>query len=152
MFELGPGPICWIYMSEVMNEKGVSVGTFLNWFFTMIIGLITAPLINSIGHSATFLIFTATCGSGWLFILFFVKETKGLSECELIELYRPEQFKVQTPIENRSTFLTSNSSSLLTVAKQAESFTSQTQIRDSSFGGGTIQPANIEDTQRMVKS
>jgi hypothetical protein len=22
-FQWGPGPICWIYMSEVMNDKGV---------------------------------------------------------------------------------------------------------------------------------
>lgn len=40
-FEFGPGPIVWIYMSEVMNEKGVAVGTFLNWLFTLIFALST---------------------------------------------------------------------------------------------------------------
>lgn len=49
MFELGPGPICWLYMSEVMNEKGVSVGTFLNWTFTMIIGILTPFFFTNVG-------------------------------------------------------------------------------------------------------
>ena len=40
-FEFGPGPIVWIYMSEVMNEKGVAVGTFLNWLFTLIFAITT---------------------------------------------------------------------------------------------------------------
>lgn len=46
MFELGPGPIAWLYMSEVMNEKGVAVGTFINWTFALIFGLLTTPLFE----------------------------------------------------------------------------------------------------------
>lgn len=49
MFELGPGPICWIYMSEIMNEKGVAVGTFLNWTFTWIFSFATTPLFEATG-------------------------------------------------------------------------------------------------------
>lgn len=45
-FEFGPGPIVWMYMSEIMNDKGVSIGTLLNWTFTLIIGLITPILFN----------------------------------------------------------------------------------------------------------
>jgi MFS family permease len=41
VFEFGPGPIAWIYMSEVMNEKGVAMGTFLNWFFTLVFAIFT---------------------------------------------------------------------------------------------------------------
>ncbi len=43
-FEQGPGPICWFYMSEVTNEKGVAVGTFINWTFTLIFSLSTPTL------------------------------------------------------------------------------------------------------------
>jgi MFS family permease len=78
MFELGPGPIGWLYMSEVMNEKGVAGGTFINWTFTLIFGLITTPLFEYFGQS-TFFIFACTCGCGFFFVLFVVKETKGLS-------------------------------------------------------------------------
>lgn len=45
-FEFGPGPVVWMYMSEIMNDKGVSIGTFLNWLFTLIVGLTTSGLFN----------------------------------------------------------------------------------------------------------
>lgn len=41
VFEFGPGPIAWIYMSEVMNEKGVAMGTFINWFLTFLFAVFT---------------------------------------------------------------------------------------------------------------
>ncbi len=47
-FEFGPGPVVWMYMSEVMNDKGVSIGTLLNWTFTLIIGLITPIMFNKL--------------------------------------------------------------------------------------------------------
>lgn len=78
LFELGPGPICWLYMSEIMNEKGVAVGTFINWSFTFLTGLITPILFNYLGQR-TFLIFSCTCCIGFLFVCIFIKETKGLN-------------------------------------------------------------------------
>jgi MFS transporter, SP family, sugar:H+ symporter len=112
MFELGPGPICWLYMSEVMNEKGVAVGTFLNWTFTMIYGLITPILFKQLGTSLTFIIYGSTCGVGFFFVFFFVKETKGLSEGDLIDLYRPEDLRLKHMAQTRDTFTTDNSSVL----------------------------------------
>lgn len=47
-FEFGPGPIAWIYMSEVMNEKGVAVGTFINWFFTLFFAVAYPFVYNAI--------------------------------------------------------------------------------------------------------
>ena len=78
MFEFGPGPIIWIYMSEVMNEKGVAVGTFINWTLTLIVGFGTTYLVNNINYHI-FYVFATTCGIGLIFIVFFVKETKGLT-------------------------------------------------------------------------
>lgn len=88
MFEFGPGPIGWIYMSEVMNQNGVAVGTFINWLFTLIMGVVTPSLFNSLDTKA-FYIFAGTCGLGCVFCYVFVKETKGLNEAELMNLYRP---------------------------------------------------------------
>ncbi len=78
MFEFGPGPIIWIYMSEVMNEKGIAVGTFINWTLTLIVGFGTTYLVNKINYFI-FSVFATTCGIGLIFIVFFVKETKGLT-------------------------------------------------------------------------
>jgi hypothetical protein len=79
-FEFGPGPIVWIYMSEVMNEKGVAVGTFLNWLFTLIFAISTTKIYTGLGGLKMFEMFAIFCGTGLLFVFFFIKETKGLSE------------------------------------------------------------------------
>ena len=76
-FEFGPGPICWIYMSEIMNDKGVAVGTSLNWTFCLIYTVVS-PL--SLVHSYVFYIMAGGCGLATAFVVFFVKETRGLTE------------------------------------------------------------------------
>jgi len=48
MFQWGPGPITWMYMSEIMNNKGVAIGTLLNLFFTLLFSLFTQGLFNSL--------------------------------------------------------------------------------------------------------
>lgn len=90
-FEFGPGPIVWMYMSEIMNDKGVSIGTLLNWTFTLIIGLITPVLFNSLKPGMPFIMFGIFCGLGTIFVYFFMKETKGLSDAEVKKLYRTDR-------------------------------------------------------------
>lgn len=78
LFEFSLGPIVWIYMSETMTEKGVSLGTLANWIFTIIMALTTPILIDSIG-GYLFIIYGGLCFACALFSLFVVKETKGLT-------------------------------------------------------------------------
>ena len=56
LFEFSLGPIVWIYMSEVMTDKGQSIGTLINWLLTITMALVTPILLSSI--------------KGWLFIIF----------------------------------------------------------------------------------
>lgn len=56
LFEFSIGPILWIYMSEIMTDKGVSLGTLINWLLTIVMAIVTPFLVNAIG--------------GWLFIIF----------------------------------------------------------------------------------
>jgi len=93
MFELGPGPIAWLYMSEVLNEKGIAMGTFINWTLTLIFSLFTTQLFNALGFN-TFIVLAVTCGTGFIFVLLAVKETKDLSQTDLLNLYRPEEYKL----------------------------------------------------------
>lgn len=86
LFEFSIGPILWIYMSETMTEKGVSLGTLANWIFTIIMALITPTLIEAIG-GYLFIIFGGFCFACGVFCLFIVKETKGLSNAEVANLY-----------------------------------------------------------------
>jgi hypothetical protein len=80
IFEFGPGPICWIYMSEIMNDKGVAVATSLNWTFCLIYTIVS-PF--SLTHSYVFYTMAVACGFGALFVIFYVKETRGLTEQQL---------------------------------------------------------------------
>lgn len=90
-FEFGPGPVVWMYMSEIMNDKGVSIGTLLNWTFTLIIGLVTPVMFNKMASGIPFIVFGVLCGLGTIFVFFFMKETKGLSDAEVKKLYRTDR-------------------------------------------------------------
>ena len=59
-FEFSLGPIAWIYMSEVMTDKGTSIGTLVNLLLTMAMGLSVPFLIDAIG-GYLFIIFGCFC-------------------------------------------------------------------------------------------
>jgi len=89
-FEFGPGPITWIYNSEILNDVSVSVATVTNWTFTLAVGALTPKLFASSVSNYTFLIFSAFSLIASIFLFFFMKETKGLSENQIARLYRTD--------------------------------------------------------------
>ncbi len=78
-FEFGPRPNVWVYMSEIMNDKGVSIGTAINLTLTLVIGIVSPIMINSIGGWA-FIMFGVCQTGAAIVVFFFMKETIGLSE------------------------------------------------------------------------
>lgn len=68
-----------MYMSEVMNNKGVAVGTLVNLVLTLCFALFTAPLFNALG-GYTFVLFGAFQCIAGVILIFTMKETKGLTE------------------------------------------------------------------------
>lgn len=87
-FEFAPGPIVWLYMGEIMNDKGLSIGAAMNWTFVLLISLFTPTFMNSMGSWGTFLMFGCFNVVGTIFIVIFMKETKGLSDEQVKNLYR----------------------------------------------------------------
>jgi SP family facilitated glucose transporter-like MFS transporter 1 len=97
-FEFSLGPLLWIYMSEIMTEKGLSLGVGVNQTATVIVAFFTSALIDvagkgsglypkDVGSGRLFVgcgVITALCG---VFCLLVLKETKGLSEREVSALY-----------------------------------------------------------------
>lgn len=49
-FELSLGPLLWVYLSEVMTEKGLSLGVGVNQIFTVVIAFFTSDLIKLFGN------------------------------------------------------------------------------------------------------
>ena len=49
-FAFSAGPLLWLYMPEVLNGAGISVGSVVNWLFVIIISVFTPMLANSVGE------------------------------------------------------------------------------------------------------
>ena len=98
-FEFGPGPIVWLYLSEICNDKATSVNTVVNWGWTLIISL-TTPLLFDALNGTTWLIFGAISIVGFVFIILCMKESKGVSKEDVKKLYQPKSSSVDyDPIE-----------------------------------------------------
>mmetsp|Transcript_25050 Transcript_25050/g.27775 ORF Transcript_25050/g.27775 Transcript_25050/m.27775 type:complete len:86 (+) Transcript_25050:1132-1389(+) len=39
-FAFSQGPICWIYLTETMTEKGMGIATSLNWLIVVVLAII----------------------------------------------------------------------------------------------------------------
>lgn len=52
-FEFSLGPLIWVYLSEIMTEKGLSLGVGVNQIFTVLIAFFTQDLINTFGGVAS---------------------------------------------------------------------------------------------------
>jgi len=81
-FEFSSGPITWLYMSEIMQDKATSVATVLNWLINLLISLSIPSIVDMIGDAniGYIFIFVGGCTTlGTLFIAIFMKETKGKS-------------------------------------------------------------------------
>jgi hypothetical protein len=86
VFELSLGPLTWIYLTEIMTEKGLSIGVAVNLILTVTIALITPTLVNIFG-GFVFIACSGFCLLCALFCIFMVKETKGLSGKQIANLY-----------------------------------------------------------------
>jgi MFS family permease len=78
-FEWSIGPILWLYLAEILPTAGLSIAVFLNWAVVVAIGFLT-PVMVSYSKVMTFSIYSICCLVGGLFIIAFIKETKGLSK------------------------------------------------------------------------
>ena len=86
LFELSLGPLCWIYQTEIMTDKGLSIGVAINLILTVTAALLAPTLFSEFGGWVFIACaaFSLLCA---LFCLFMMKETKGLSEKQIAQLY-----------------------------------------------------------------
>jgi len=95
LFEFSSGPITWLYMSEIMQDKAVSIATVLNWLVNLGISLGTVPVLTALGFydehperiGYVFYFMGGMTVIGTLFIAFFMKETRGKSAQEIEEMF-----------------------------------------------------------------
>jgi len=89
-FSIGYGPIAWLMASEITPPKTkngtVSIATGLNWSFSFIVTYTFNDMVGSLGTYGTYWFFAGVCAASFVFVLFFVPETKGKS-FEKIQTY-----------------------------------------------------------------
>jgi len=86
VFELSLGPLTWIYLTEIMTEKGLSIGVAVNLILTVTVALTTPILAKALG-GWLFIGLAVFCLLCAFFCIFMVKETKGLSGKQIAKLY-----------------------------------------------------------------
>ena len=79
-FEFSSGPIVWLYMAEIMKDKAVSIGTFLNWTISLLISISIPLMIKEVHIGYIFLSLGIFTIFGTLFIIIFMKETRGKTQ------------------------------------------------------------------------
>lgn len=76
------GVVTWVVISEIfpasIRTKAMSLSIVSLWIACFFVALIFPFLIDKIGVSSTFLVFTLFCISNVFFNIFFIKETKGV--------------------------------------------------------------------------
>lgn len=89
-FQASSGPVTWLYMAEIMQEKGLSIATVLNWLFTLFFSFVTPTIKTSYGLPGIGTLFqlvgvtTLLCAA---FVSACMKETRGRSLEERKKLY-----------------------------------------------------------------
>ena len=96
MYAISPGMLGFLMISEISplraRAKVTSLSIFIIFATNLVIALLSLPMLNGLGVSQTFWIFSAICVAFTLFS-FYVPETKGKS-LEEVELWFKEKYGV----------------------------------------------------------
>lgn len=87
-FAGGAGPVPWIYLSEILPEsiKGrlAALATALTWVVNLVVVFTFPLMMNTIGVSASYMVYAALNVGGVAFIYFLLIETKCQSMDEIV--------------------------------------------------------------------
>jgi len=61
-FEMSHGPVCWVYMSEILPTVWMGYGVAVSWVFTIAVSLSTPYFFNGISYWTYFLYFIFMVG------------------------------------------------------------------------------------------
>ena len=95
------GPICWIFLVEIMTEIGVGIAVSANWIIIICVSILPSFNIwwlpkdsNECDKdlSVFFFAFSGTWMVGFFLITLFVKETKDMSPYQIMMLYKEKEY------------------------------------------------------------
>lgn len=86
-FGFSLGPLLWIYVAEILPDKGVAIAVLVNWLFTFAIAQVFPSMVSGIGDGWTLLFFGILSLLGNVFLVKCIKETKNKTDSEIEELF-----------------------------------------------------------------
>ena len=95
-FQTTLGSFTWVYIGQVADEKQSAIVMGCLWFFTFILALTTDSLFTGLGNAGTFWLFSGLTLCGFFVFMCTIKETKGLTDDEIKNLFVPEDLKKAT--------------------------------------------------------
>ena len=91
-FAFSMGPVVWTVINEIfpghIRGRAVAVATACNWASAFIVSQVFLSLIDALGNSFTFWLFSLFCVLGWVWIFYAVPETKGRSLEQIQQLWK----------------------------------------------------------------
>lgn len=91
-FGISLGPVVWVLTAEIfpleIRGKAVSLALFTNWIAQLLVSWLFLFIVEAIGIGQTFFLFALTSLLAFLFVYFFVPETKGKSLEEIQEYWQ----------------------------------------------------------------
>lgn len=80
-FAIGLGPIPWLLISEIfplkIRGRAMGIAVFANWFCNYLVSLTFLSMLQGLGASGTFWLYTVICMLALWFVIKKVPETKG---------------------------------------------------------------------------
>ena len=95
IFQNSSGPIAWIYCSETTIDAGMGICLLSLWGTVFVLSLVCPIImdpINGLGPTTTFFIFSGMQFLGFFYVLFIMKETRGLTDREKKLLFTPKEY------------------------------------------------------------
>jgi len=88
-FAISLGPIFWLLISEIyplkIRGRAMSLATMANWTFNFLVASTFLTLIETLGKSGVFLLYSGISIIGLILCYFFIPETKGKTLEEIEE-------------------------------------------------------------------
>jgi MFS transporter, SP family, sugar:H+ symporter len=76
------GPVVWVLLGEMFNNKiraaALSIAAAIQWVANFLISTTFPPILQYFGLGSAYGLYTIAAATSFFFILFFIKETKGI--------------------------------------------------------------------------
>ena len=96
-FELGNGPVSFVYIAETNNNTATSINGVVQWVWTLVVAVIT-PIFNSIFGGWQWLLYSALSLIGLIYFMIAMKETRLLPKDQVQRLYHKQSGKTYATI------------------------------------------------------